>query len=43
MADISFYHQLADDFVESNFTSFTIVGKIYNGLTPSGFFWQSKT
>lgn len=42
MADISFYHQLADDFVESNFTSFTIVGKIYNGLTPSGFSGNRK-
>lgn len=42
MADISFYHLLAHDFVESNFTSFTIVGKIYNGLTPSGFSGNRK-
>ena len=42
MADISFYHQLANDFVESNFTSFTIAGKIYNGLTPFGFSGNRK-
>lgn len=42
MADISFYRLLAHDFVESNFTSFTIVGKIYNGLTPSGFSGNRK-
>lgn len=28
--------------MESNFTSFTIVGKIYNGLTPSGFSGNRK-
>lgn len=42
MAAISFYRLLAHDFVESNFTSFTIVGKIYNGLTPSGFSGNRK-
>ena len=37
MADISFYHQRADEFVNSNFTTYPISGKIYNGLTPLGF------
>jgi len=37
MADISFYHQHTDEFVNSNYSSYNISGKIYNGLTPLGF------
>lgn len=42
MAHISFYHDLCDDFVKSDYKSFTIEGKQYNGLTPQGFFGNRK-
>lgn len=38
MPNLSFYHDLCEDFIKSEYTSYTIEGKQYNGLTPQGFF-----
>ena len=42
MPNLSFYHDLCEDFINSEYTSYTIEGKQYNGLTPQGFFGTRK-